>query len=74
MKSWYLERYLFLIAGTVSSIGLALGSLVNSWGFVLNLLVSINLILFSLTDFCPVAYLLQKLGVRSLKDGNGNAR
>ncbi|MDV6237187.1 DUF2892 domain-containing protein [Leptospira ellisii] len=74
MKDWYLERYLFLVAGTVSSIGLALGFLVNSWGLILNLLVGINLILFAVTDFCPAAYLLKKLGIRSLKDQYGSTR
>ncbi|TGL80888.1 YgaP-like transmembrane domain [Leptospira yasudae] len=74
MNSWYLERYLFLIAGVVSLTGLSLGIYVDRWGFLLNLLVGLNLILFSFTGFCPMSYLLKKIGVPSLSDLKGTNR
>ncbi|RHX77536.1 hypothetical protein DLM76_20875 [Leptospira yasudae] len=74
MNSWYLERYLFLIAGIVSLTGLTLGFFVNPWGFVFNLLVGLNLILFSFTGFCPMSYFLKKIGIPSLADLKGANR
>ncbi|EPG65022.1 YgaP-like transmembrane domain [Leptospira wolffii] len=61
--TWYLERVLFLIAGSFSLIGLGLGLLVDKWGFALNALVGVNMVVFSLTGFCPMAILLRKLGI-----------
>ncbi|MCG6169746.1 DUF2892 domain-containing protein [Leptospira sp. FAT2] len=74
MNSWYLERYLFLIAGTVSLAGLTLGFFVNQWGFAFNLLVGLNLILFSFTGFCPMSYFLKKIGIPSLAEIKGGNR
>lgn len=62
-NGWYLERMLFLIAGSFSLIGLWLGLFVDKWGFALNLLVGANMILFALVGFCPMAFLLRKFGV-----------
>lgn len=61
-KNWYLERTLFLIAGCVSLLGLTIGFYFSQWGFLLNLLVGINLVIFSLSGFCPMAIILGKLG------------
>ncbi|ABZ93357.1 DUF2892 domain-containing protein [Leptospira biflexa] len=61
-KTWYLERLVFLIAGIFSLVGVTLGAYVSSWWFLLNLLVGINLVVFSTFGFCPMAILLNKLG------------
>ncbi|TGK03178.1 DUF2892 domain-containing protein [Leptospira langatensis] len=61
--TWYLERVLFAIAGTFSLIGLYVGYFLTPWGLALNLLVSLNLLLFATVRFCPAAYILSKLGV-----------
>ncbi|GBF39671.1 YgaP family membrane protein [Leptospira johnsonii] len=62
-QSWYLERVLFLIAGSVSLIGLLIANFLSPWGLVLNLLVGINMMLFSLVGFCPMAFILTRLGI-----------
>lgn len=62
-KIWYLERILFLIGGSVSLLGLLIAYFISPWGLVLNILASINMILFSLVGFCPMAFILTRLGV-----------
>lgn len=74
MNSWYRERLLFLIAGTVSLIGVTLGMFVNQWGFVLNFLVGINMILFAFAGFCPMSLILKSCGVPSLRETHGERR
>ncbi|MDF3819362.1 DUF2892 domain-containing protein [Leptospira sp. 96542] len=64
-KNWYLERAVFLIAGVFSLVGLSVGFFLSEYGFILNLLVGFNLILFSFTGFCPMAIILHKLGLKS---------
>ncbi|MEI1277456.1 YgaP-like transmembrane domain [Leptospira venezuelensis] len=62
-QNWYLERVLFLIAGSVSLIGLLVANFLSPWGLLLNLLVGVNMILFSVTGFCPMGFVLTRLGV-----------
>ncbi|WP_109020420.1 YgaP family membrane protein [Leptospira kobayashii] len=64
-KEWYLERVLFLIAGSVSLIALGLGLYVSHWWFVINLLVGFNLVLLAFTGFCPMILILNKFGFSS---------
>ncbi|TGN10513.1 YgaP family membrane protein [Leptospira ilyithenensis] len=64
-KEWYLERVLFLIAGSVSLIGLVLGFYISHWWFVINLLIGLNLTLFAFTGFCPMAVILSAFGFSS---------
>ncbi|MCW7470005.1 YgaP-like transmembrane domain [Leptospira kanakyensis] len=61
-KTWYLERVVYLIAGLFSLVGVSLGTLVSPWWYLLNLLVGVNLVVFSTIGFCPMAILLKKLG------------
>jgi len=61
---WYLERIIWLIAGTFS-----LGSAVLAWlhsplWLILTALVGINLIIFGLTGFCLMANILYKIGFK----------
>ncbi|RHX84207.1 YgaP family membrane protein [Leptospira stimsonii] len=74
MNRWYRERLLFLIAGTVSLIGVTLGLLVNPWGFLLNFLVGINMILFAFAGFCPMSLILKSFGIPSLREIQGERR
>ncbi|TGM97666.1 YgaP-like transmembrane domain [Leptospira dzoumogneensis] len=62
-QSWYLERVLFLIAGSFSLIGLFIANFFSPWGLLLNLLVGVNMVLFSSVGFCPMAFILTRLGV-----------
>ena len=59
------ERYIRIIAGTVVLIGLALGTWVNPWWYLLSAFVGVNLIQSAFTGFCPPEILLKKLGVKT---------
>ncbi len=63
---WYLERFVFLIAGIVVLGGTLLGIFVHKYWFVFPILAGINMLIFSFTGFCPMAILLYRLGVRPL--------
>lgn len=63
-SKWYLERITWLIAGLIVLISLGLAVSVSLWFLLLTLLVGVNLTVFALTGFCPMAVILYKLGVR----------
>ena len=64
-KSWYLERVLFLMAGCMNSISIILVLFHSVYWLILTGLVSLNLLVFSMTGFCPAAAFLNKMGVSS---------
>ncbi|PJZ57210.1 DUF2892 domain-containing protein [Leptospira barantonii] len=74
MRTWYLERTLFLIAGVFSLLGVTLGFFVSPWGFIINGLVGFNQILFALAGFCPMAFILGKLGIPSAAEVFGGKK
>lgn len=59
------ERYIRIIAGTVVLIGLALGTWVNHWWYLLPAFAGLNLIQSAFTGFCPPEMLLKRLGVKT---------
>lgn len=63
-SKWYLERITWLIAGLIVLISLGLAVSVSLWFLLLTLLVGVNLTVFALTGFCPMAVILHSLGVR----------
>ena len=72
---WYLERIIWLIAGTIVLTGISLGILVHRYWLALPLLAGINMIIFSLTGFCPMAIFLNKVfHVKPLVDRHGDGR
>ena len=58
-----INDYIHIIAGTLITIGLALGTWVNPYWYLLSAFVGINLFQYGFTKFCPMAIILQKLGV-----------
>lgn len=62
--SWYLERVLWLMGGLFILGGIVLAILVDLWWLLLPVLVGLNLALFGVTGFCPMAILLKKLGIK----------
>ena len=68
---WYLERIIWLIAGSVVLGGIALGIMVHPYWFILPCLAGFNMIVFSFTGFCPMAILLNSLGVQPLDSSQG---
>ena len=62
--SWYLERIIFLMAGCMNSLSMILVLVHSIWWLILTGLVSVNLLVFALTGFCPSAALFYKMGVK----------
>jgi hypothetical protein len=62
------ERYIRVIAGLFIMLSLALGVqgsplFVSPWALGFTAFVGLNLFQFGLTNFCPLAIILKKLGV-----------
>lgn len=63
--SWYLERIIWLVAGTVTLTGTLLAWLVSPWWLLLTGFVGVNLLIFAATGFCLMANILTALGAKS---------
>ena len=61
---WYLERIIWLVAGTFTLGSALLAWLHSLWWLILTALVGINLLIFGLTGFCLMANILYKLGAK----------
>ncbi|HSO34356.1 MAG TPA: DUF2892 domain-containing protein [Labilithrix sp.] len=57
-----IERWIRLVAGTFVIASLALAHFVSPWFLLATLFVGVNLLQSSLTDWCPLTYLLRALG------------
>lgn len=64
---WYLERLVWLIAGIIVLTSTLLGVYTSKYWFILTGLAGFNMIIFSLTGFCPMAVILNKAGIKPLK-------
>lgn len=63
-KSWYLERIIFLLAGVFVVSSVILGLLWSAGFLYFTIFVGSVMILFALTGYCPMAMLLNKIGVK----------
>lgn len=61
---WYLERVIWLVAGTFALSGTLLAWLHSPWWLLLTGLVGVNLIIFAATGFCLMANILRAIGFR----------
>ena len=61
---WYLERLTYLIGGSMTLLSAVLAAFVSPYWLILTALVGVNLIILSLTGFCPMAIILSKLGAK----------
>jgi hypothetical protein len=59
-----IDRAVLAFAGTVVLVSLALGLFVHQNWFWLTAFVGANLLQSSFTGFCPLAFILRKLGMR----------
>ncbi len=59
-----LDRAVMLFAGIVVLAGLALGTWVSGYWYLLAAFAGLNMIQASFTGFCPVAILFKRLGLR----------
>ena len=56
-------RGVYLMAGTMVLVSLALGLLVSPWWFILTGFVGVNLVQSAFTGFCPAERIMAKLGL-----------
>ena len=62
-QRWTRTRILFLLAGTVTLIGVLLSVVVSRWFLVVPALVGLNQLLMVTTGWCPMSLLLDRLQV-----------
>jgi len=60
-----IDRAVLAFAGTMVLVSLALAHLHSPYWLLLTAFVGLNLFQASFTGFCPLAYVLKRLGVRS---------
>ncbi|MCB1142640.1 MAG: DUF2892 domain-containing protein [Leptospiraceae bacterium] len=72
VDKWHMERIINLVAGVFSLAGIILGTYVNSYFYLLNFLVGINLVILSLTGFCILSNILYFLGIRPSCDNKSS--
>jgi hypothetical protein len=61
---WYLERVIWLVAGTFTLSSAILAAVHSVWWLLLTALVGVNLLIFAFTGFCLMANILYALGFR----------
>lgn len=61
-RGWTVHRILFLIAGTVTLLGVVLSVAVSRWFLLIPALVGANQLLMVAFGWCPMSLLLTKLG------------
>ena len=59
-----IERMLCLIAGSFVLLSVALGYFVSPWFYAFTAFVGLNLFQSGFTNWCPMVWVLQKLGFR----------
>jgi hypothetical protein len=59
-----LDRGVFLFAGSVVLLGIALSLLVHPWWMALSAFAGLNMIQSAFTGFCPAAIVMKRLGLR----------
>jgi len=65
---WYLERMIWLVAGSFALTSALLSWLHTPWWLILTALVGVNLVVFALTGFCIMANILTAFGFKSRID------
>ncbi len=58
------DRAVLAFAGCVVLLGLALGTYVSAYWYLLTAFAGLNMIQASFTGFCPAAMVFKKLGLR----------
>lgn len=71
------NRYIFVFAGVFVLLSLALGVegsplFVSKWALAFTAFVGLNLFQSGFTNFCPLGFILKKLGVPESKIGCAN--
>ncbi|WP_339034581.1 DUF2892 domain-containing protein [Bradyrhizobium symbiodeficiens] len=59
------DKAVLAFAGSVVLLGLALGTYVNAYWYLLTAFAGLNMLQASFTGFCPAAIVFRKLGLSS---------
>ena len=59
-----IDKAVLAFAGFVVLLGLALGTYVNAYWYLLTAFAGLNMIQASFTGFCPAAMVFKRLGLR----------
>jgi hypothetical protein len=59
-----IDRAVFIFAGLVVVLGVALALTVNIWWLALTVFAGLNMIQAAFTGFCPAALIFKKLGAK----------
>jgi hypothetical protein len=62
--AWYLERIIFLMAGCMNGLSIILVLAHSIYWLIFTGFVSLNLIVFAATGFCPSAATISRMGVK----------
>lgn len=60
-----IDRAVFVFAGFVVLLGIALSLIVSPWWLALSVFAGANMIQAAFTGFCPAALFFKKLGLKS---------
>lgn len=60
-----IDRGVFLFAGCVVLLGIALSLLAGPWWILLSAFAGLNLVQSAFTGFCPAAIVMKRLGFRA---------
>lgn len=78
VEGWIMKMHYIIrgIAGTFVLVSLALGQLVSPWWYLLTAFVGLNLLQSSITKWCFMETILERLGIakRERPDGRTSAR
>lgn len=61
---FYLENYIRIISGIFVFASALFGFLYSKYWLIFTMFVGLNLTQFGFTDFCPVAFMLKKAGIK----------
>ena len=59
-----IDKAVLAFAGLVVLVGLVLAQYLSPWWLLLSAFAGLNMIQAALTDFCPAAVVLRRLGVK----------
>ncbi|MGY3484837.1 hypothetical protein ACVW1C_002720 [Bradyrhizobium sp. USDA 4011] len=59
-----IDKAVLAFAGSVVLLGLALGTYINAYWYLLTAFAGLNMIQASFTGFCPAAMVFKRLGLR----------
>ena len=59
-----IDRAVFIFAGLVVVVGVALALTINIWWLALTVFAGLNMIQAAFTGFCPAALIFKKLGAK----------